>query len=342
MRVRPRERGWWWKGPLLAVTTTLIMLGGIEAASHLFGEFHGPRQSLQVGAIQLYGRHDPLLFWSLDPGARDAAGQRWINDRGLRGPEVGEKLPGEYRVLSLGESTTFAAQVPYEECYSAVLEELLSRRGDGRRVRVLNGGVPGYSLFQGVTYLRERSAALEPDMVLLYFGYNDFLPVAHLANRIDNAAETDLGQNDWEIYEHRRLPSQRVLAFLMRHSNLVRGLRERRTLDPEDLRLDTNRPRVPAEHRESLLKLAKEYADEHRIELVLVVPIYPQFELHAPLLRQFAEAHAVALVDLPALLGERFGSDPALYFSDTFHPSREGHRHIAEAIRDVIAPRVPR
>ena len=72
----------------------------------MFGVFEGPLLPLRVGDIQLYGRHDPLLFWSLKPGAQAADGTIWVNQQGLRGPEVGHKQPGEYRILSLGESTT--------------------------------------------------------------------------------------------------------------------------------------------------------------------------------------------------------------------------------------------
>jgi lysophospholipase L1-like esterase len=42
----------------------------------------------------------------------------------------------------------------------------------GRKVRVINGAVPGYSSVQGVR-LFEKLAALEPDVVVFWFGIND-------------------------------------------------------------------------------------------------------------------------------------------------------------------------
>jgi lysophospholipase L1-like esterase len=339
-RVADRRR---WIGPALALGTTLLILILLEAGSHLFGVFHGPLQPLRVGNIQFYGRHDPLLFWSLTPGASTEDGRLWINEQGFRGPEVGDKGADEYRILSLGESTTFAAQMPYGDSYSAVLERKLTARDGSRGVRVLNAGVPGYSLFQGVLFLRERSAALQPDMVLLYFGYNDFLPVAYLARRIDDASQPPRGRNDWELFEHRQNRVQRLTSFLARYSNFYRGLSElgaRR--NPARLQLNQDRPRVPRDHRERLLSMAKKYADRNGIELVLIIPVYREFDRHVELLRSFAERESVPVVDLPRLLADRIADDRDVYFLDHVHPSPRGHRLIAETIFEVVGPRVPR
>lgn len=332
-----------WARPALTLAATVLTIATLETCSYLFGVFDGPLQPLRVGNIQIYGRHDPLLFWSLAPGARAEDGRLWINAQGFRGPELGQKEPGEYRILSLGESTTFAAQMPYGDSYSARLERTLAARKGSREIRVVNGGVPGYSLFQGVTFLRERSAALQPDMVLLYFGFNDVLPVAYLAERVDEAATTPGGRNDWELFEHRQQPLQRFASFLTRYSNLYRGISEigsRRTND--ELRQNEMRPRVPPDHRERLLQAAKAYTDEMGIELVLIVPVYREFEGHAELLRSFAARESVPVVDLPRLLAPRIEGQSEVYFLDPVHPSSRGHRLIAEAIFEVIGPDVPR
>lgn len=332
-----------WTGPALALATTLLTLILLEAGSHLFGIFHGPLQPLRVGNLQFYGRHDPLLFWSLEPRAHADDGRLWINEQGFRGPEAGHKGPDEYRILSLGESTTFAAQMPYGDSYSAVLERKLVAREGSRGIRVLNGGVPGYSLFQGLLFLLERSAALQPDMVLLYFGFNDFLPVAHLAERVGEASETPRGRNDWELFELRQGRVERLTSFLARHSNLYRGLSElvaRRTSGR--LQLNQDRPRVPRGHRVRLLSMAKEYADQNGIELVLIIPVYRDFDRHIELLRSFAERESVPVVDLPRRLADRLRGKLDVYFLDHVHPSPRGHRLIAQAIFEVIGPDVPR
>jgi lysophospholipase L1-like esterase len=324
----------------LALASSVLVLVVLEAGSHLIGSFEGPLQPLRVGHIEMYGRHDPLLFWSLRPHAESPGGERWINSDGLRGPEVGAKRPGEVRILSLGESTTFAAKMAYDEAYSAVLEQGLNDGSRETRVRVLNAGVPGYTLFQGVQFLLHRSLPFEPDLVLLYFGYNDFLPVAFLAERAGDAAGEAGGMNDWELFDRRQQLPRRLTSFLIQNSNLARGLLELRRREPADLQVNPYRPRVPAEHRRRLLELARRFCDDRGIELVVVIPIYRSFSEHVALLRAFTRSSGVLAVDLPRVLPPRFERHRETYFSDDAHPTPEGHRLIAAAIQEVVSPRI--
>jgi hypothetical protein len=82
---------------------------------------------------------DPLLGWRHEPNAEGTyVGPRpwpveWstplrINSLGLRGPELEAVPPGGYRVLALGDSLTAAFEVPYEETFTALLEEKLTER----------------------------------------------------------------------------------------------------------------------------------------------------------------------------------------------------------------------
>ena len=324
----------------LALASSALVLVLLEVGSYLFGAFEGPLQPLRVGHIQMFGRHDPLLFWSLRLLAEAPDGQRWINSDGLRGPDVGRKQAGEVRILSLGESTTFAAKMTYDQTYSAVLERSLNDGSREARVRVLNAGVPGYTLFQGVQLLRHRALRLEPDLVLLYFGYNDFLPVAFLAERAGDAAGGARGLDDWELFDLRQRLPRRLLSSLIEHSNLVRGLLQLIVREPADLGTNPYRPRVPAEHRLRLLELARRFCDDHGIELVVVIPIYRSFSEHVALLKSFAQTAGVAVVDLPARLPPRFTRNRESYFSDAAHPTPEAHRLIAAAIHEVVSPRI--
>jgi len=77
----------------LATGSMVLALGLLEAGSRVLGTFEGPLQPLRVGHLELFGRHDPLLFWRLRPEATAPDGTRWINSDGLRGPEVGPTRP---------------------------------------------------------------------------------------------------------------------------------------------------------------------------------------------------------------------------------------------------------
>ena len=90
------------------------------------------------------------------------------------------KPPGVFRILSLGESTTFGDKLEATENYSYRLEELLNADPTlGRRVEVWNCGIPAYSTYQSLRWLELDGLGFQPDLVLFYHEINDFLPTHH-------------------------------------------------------------------------------------------------------------------------------------------------------------------
>jgi lysophospholipase L1-like esterase len=89
------------------------------------------------------------------------------NARGLVGPEVPATKPAsEFRVVVLGDSYAVGGQVPYEQTFPAVLEQVLRDAGHPN-VRVINAGVGGYTTFNEAGLLREDLAWLQPDLVVV-------------------------------------------------------------------------------------------------------------------------------------------------------------------------------
>jgi lysophospholipase L1-like esterase len=327
------------------------MLLLLEAGSWLWGRVDYPPQPLIARDHPAWAarrRYDPLLFWSLQPNRQHELGG--TNSLGLRGPEVAPaKPPGEFRVLSLGESTTYGWRIPYTDCYSALLEvELRSR--SSRPVRVINAGVPGYSVMQGWLYLQDRGLRLQPDAVLLYFGINDFLPIAFRERRDGGSGDPVAGLTDRELYLERRRPSARLLGWILEWSNLVRGLGALFADDAPPVTAEAAvervdgapyRVRVPEADRWSALSAIRNLCADAGIDLVVVIPWYRDFEGHAALLRRFAAGHGLPVVDLPAELAATPRPRSA-YFQDPVHPNREGQQIIAVEILDLVEQRWPR
>ena len=97
-----------------------------------------------------------------------------INSRGIRGPEVAEREPGELRLLAVGDSFTLAVQVAEEETFSARLEALLEERLQ-RPVTILNAGVDGFGTQQSTEMARRLHEVYDVDgAILLFFTGNDF------------------------------------------------------------------------------------------------------------------------------------------------------------------------
>ena len=97
-----------------------------------------------------------------------------LNAEGFRDREFpGTKPEGAFRVVCLGDSWTFGANVGQEQTYPRQLEARLRALFPERRVEVLNLGVLGYTSFQGLQLLKQRALQLEPDLVVIGFGMND-------------------------------------------------------------------------------------------------------------------------------------------------------------------------
>jgi lysophospholipase L1-like esterase len=96
-----------------------------------------------------------------------------INLRGYRGPSVGRKQPGEKRVAILGGSTTWGFGLKAGQDFPAQLQTMLAERRDvSTPIDVLNLGFNNEGAYSFKFTLQDY-AYLEPDVVVLYSGYND-------------------------------------------------------------------------------------------------------------------------------------------------------------------------
>ncbi|MBV9897482.1 MAG: SGNH/GDSL hydrolase family protein [Chloroflexi bacterium] len=88
------------------------------------------------------------------------------NARGLRGPDLGPKPPGEFRLVVLGDSIVFGAMIPEEQLLTEQLQTLLHARGYAQ-LRVVNVAVPGWGTFNEAGYLAANASWIQPDLVVL-------------------------------------------------------------------------------------------------------------------------------------------------------------------------------
>ena len=91
-----------------------------------------------------------------------------------------EKLPGVYRIMTLGDSWCENLQVSIADNFDAVLERLLNGATAPRRFEVLNACVYGHHIAQQLMYFQREGVRFAPDLVLLMWTRRHRSPWAHV------------------------------------------------------------------------------------------------------------------------------------------------------------------
>ena len=97
------------------------------------------------------------------------------NSLGLKNRELGPKKTGTYRILFLGDSLIWTGDTSSGQLYTEVLEHRLNSRFSDRSnfFEIINAGIPGYTTYQELEFLRIYGIDMEPDLVILGFVFND-------------------------------------------------------------------------------------------------------------------------------------------------------------------------
>jgi lysophospholipase L1-like esterase len=120
-----------------------------------------------------YSEYSPELGWHLIAGVQDIGASGWRNPN-----YPPERTPGSFRIVCVGDSTTFGTHVNWDEAWPHQLELLLNKDADWTaahgRTEVLNLGVPGYGPDQSLLVLKKYGLAYAPDLVIFHLCLNDF------------------------------------------------------------------------------------------------------------------------------------------------------------------------
>jgi len=124
---------------------------------------------------------DATLRWRYPP-----SGDR--NSLGLRNREIEQKAPGVYRILILGDSLVWSGETSSGALYTDVLERRLNERrlSVDSSFEVINAGIPGYTTWQELEFLKLYGLEMKPDLVILGFAFNDlYYPYVHKPTKKD-------------------------------------------------------------------------------------------------------------------------------------------------------------
>jgi len=189
-----------------------------------------------------------------------------VSSQGLRDREYGQKGADEYRILAIGDSTTFGWGVSEEESFPKQLEALLREHCQGKQISVLNAGTPTFGPWQSLSWLREKAVAFQPDLVV----YTLF-PVNDVANELEREGRLLRSYDvEWQV-ARRRLA--RAAEWPMKLDHFLR-VRSRAYQAVANARPHADGPAAAAAYR---LRALQENVDLH---LEAPETSYPDMELN--------------------------------------------------------------
>ncbi|MFM8533458.1 MAG: SGNH/GDSL hydrolase family protein, partial [Acidimicrobiia bacterium] len=317
--------------------------------------------------IYLHGRYE-----------RSAGYNVW----GYRGPRVGVKRPGEYRIAVLGGSTAFGYGVSWDEAIPAQLEGMLAASTPGVTVVNLAYNNEGaYSL----RFTLEDYLWLHYDLAILYDGYNDvaltppdvnrqvfrrdspvfrwtgYLPIFPVVFK-EKAASMISGGDAGAAYASGKTVFRPTLT-----TRGAAGALTAAASIGEALETQINKVSSPAHQRAvdrddtgcefpwtvycASAAAAIEFARAHDVDVLFVGQ--PEFPEHtARRARHEPHQHEVA-----PMIARRFGHDPHVQYTsmtgvvdlrdpatsfDEMHLTADGNRRVAARLADAVRPFIAR
>src|SRR5919106_17038 len=270
-----------------------------------------------------------LASGALAPPAR-------INTLGFRG---GEPAAGRPSIVILGDSFTFGSGVADDETFAARLDQWY-----GGRVSVMNGGHPGYGVFQMAATLRRVGEELRPRLVVVVVWQGDFLrqpPDADERARFMRRLQVFGALKNSVLGTHLYRRMEPLLAQVGRASLVVRageggGGSEASTASVREAHIrgvQADAPRLLAIHQEAsrygkglliVLWPKKDFASVPEAERGLAQEL-------TVVLEAFAQQHEVPFISMqPAM--RRVTPKDRLLIPNDWHPTPLAHCLAAEQI----------
>src|SRR6476620_615402 len=235
---------------------------------------------------------DPLLLWRLKPNLDQVVWDFTViftNRDHLRSEQVGEtvgpKRSGTIRIVCLGDSVTFGFRVPvvwpdkpteYDHewlPFPMLLQKQLRAANPDRKVEVVTMAVPGYTSHQGLAWLQRDIDELQPDLLIVSFGWNDA--------SFSDVPDREAIRTDWRSVTVRRLIDS-CQAFA--HATHWLGAREARKQQQNQASRGVARPAARVSQQEYLNNMItiQDLARQRGAAVIVVAAPYRDHSAEAP------------------------------------------------------------
>lgn len=315
-----------WKGVLFVLLAVGLFFGLIEGALTLLN---------LPPPIKVYNTR-PDIFWGLEANL-NAQGflhkelgttfEVTTNAQSLRYGAIPEgRQDKTLRVLTLGDSTTFGWGVPQAETWPAQLELLLQKAHPEVKLEVLNGGVPGYTSFQGLHHYKANGMKFQPDLVV--FGY---IVQDARATLITDRQQAIAALNADYVADH-PLFRLRIARLLQQRYALFRSFQADQVASQGNKEGVTT-TRVPLEDYQENIETFARLTREQGSQLLLFgmpLEVVGYTQAHRSLLKSLSETLKLPHFDPSETIAEEARQQVMYFPEDKGHPNALGCKRIAE------------
>ncbi len=292
---------------LIPIAIAFILLFVIEIFLIIIGYNPGGDTFKLKVTGELLGEFDENLFWRLKdvkPNFKSESGKN------------------HQKIMCLTDSVS----VMYEgKGYPGILQNILLDYIPEKNAIVFNGGVPGYTSFQGLKYFTSELLSYRPDVVSVCYGWND---------------HWQAGNGLPDKFQRPRKNSSRsrskTLGFI-RHLIFRIKQKQYSSVGPEKFR------RVSITDYENNLREIIEICKENDIIIILMTAPYldgpedwiPTHKEYNEVVRRIAREEKIPVVDLVKTFRKRedLFLEPEI---DKCHYNWEGSKIVAQALADTI------
>jgi len=351
----------------IAIASPIVFLALLELGVATWGFDYPPADSPLVFVDPILRVEGGLLheasahqIWRPRPGAKIPWGSgEHVNDAGFRGPLLGlGKTPGVLRIATMGDSSTFGHSVAWEETYSAQLVALLAEQGV--KAEVIDAGVVGFSIRQGLERYREQVSPFRPDIVIAAYGaIIDQVPASGGVDDDELIRRGVIDHNAFVMQIRRLRQNLRSLHFLAWCVDGLRGgrAREEREWHDREVRQSmiakaSGRPDWPGvrrvglpEFEQDILLLRRDVERDGGRLILMSMPHRGTVEIDTPVVLEYhktiiavGQREGIAAIDGRAALAQAIREEHRIpeLMADNFHPSQVGHGYLARALCEEI------
>ena len=267
-------------------------------------------------------REDALLMWS--PIANYNKSGITINSDGFRDKEYKKNKNNVFRILFLGDSSTFGDSASsFSNVYHTLLEDRLNREFNNIiNYECLSGGVPGYTSYQGLSLYKYKGIKYNPDIIIFYFGIND--PIKKFYHSDKEIMNGKLPKSI-KIFENRYLLESsfyRVIRKIITDIVVKDGQKEL-------LELDT----LAKDNGAKLIIIYPPIDTKKANKINLLSNRIEDFILYMKDLKDVTREHNIPLV----IINDMNEKSAIEYFSkDGVHPNDLGHKKIMEELYNFL------